>query len=230
MAQSGIHAILGYNLKYIISNEKKLLPAIVFGSILPDIDIVIVAFSSIFYPIFYSMQLFQRTITHSFFTIVFIYLFFALISEFYNNKSLKTIGKGLLIGMLLHIILDTFLWFNEIQFLWPLPIPAFNIWKIWDIPKWMKNTILISEILCFYFYAWFLITKHLKYPNKQSWIITYLQLWKSFCGFSFIILLLLFYLNIPNLLIFYVIIYVPSIIAALWGTYMSNQVLELNKK
>ena len=113
MAQVGIHAILGYNLKYFIPDEKKILPAIIIGAIFPDIDIILVALGSIFYSAPTALKLFHKTITHSFFSIVIIYLFFALISEIYKNKTYRIIGKGLLIGMISHIVLDTFLWFND---------------------------------------------------------------------------------------------------------------------
>ena len=121
MAQAGLHAALGYQLRRIIPSEKRLFPSIIFGSILPDLDIVVVAIGSLFYPISHSEKLFHRSFSHSFFSLIAVYLLFAILSEWKKRPVYKSIGKGLALGMLSHIILDTFLWFQKIQFLWPLP-------------------------------------------------------------------------------------------------------------
>ena len=187
MAQAGLHAALGYQLRRIVPIEKRLLPAVIFGAILPDLDTVIVAIGSLFYPIAHSEALFHRTFSHSFFTIIMIYLLFASLAEWKKQRIYKSIGKGLALGILSHIILDTFLWFRPIQFLWPLPLEPFNLWSLWEMPDWMNRSMLILDFLCFRWYAWFLITQHLQSPNTQSWIIKYLHIWKKWETF-FIVL------------------------------------------
>ncbi|MEE2858370.1 MAG: metal-dependent hydrolase, partial [Candidatus Neomarinimicrobiota bacterium] len=77
MAQAGLHALIGYQAKRIIPHKKHIMSGILFGSMLPDIDILIVAVGSIFHGITLAEELFHRTFTHSFFTLIFIYLFFA---------------------------------------------------------------------------------------------------------------------------------------------------------
>ena len=226
MAQAGLHAALGYQLRRIIPSERRLFPSVIFGAILPDLDIVIVAIGSLFYPISHSEKLFHRSFSHSFFTIIIIYLLFAIIAELIKKPIYKSIGKGLALGMLSHIVLDTFFWFRNIQFLWPLPIEPFNLWNFWVAPDSIHNNMQVLEFLCFRWYAWFLITKHLNTPHKLSWIIKYLQIWKSWEGILFISFFLLALWNPSNFLILFGAAYIPSIIMMLWATYMSRDVLE----
>ena len=67
MAQAGLHAAFGYQLRNIIPNQKRLLPSVIFGAILPDLDAIIVTISYFFYPISHFKQLFHRSFFHSFF-------------------------------------------------------------------------------------------------------------------------------------------------------------------
>ena len=103
MAQSGLHAVLGYQLRRGIPSERYLLTAIIFGAILPDIDAIIVAIGSFFHPLSYSEQLFHRSFSHSFFTIIGVYLLFAILAEWKKIPYLKSIGKGMALGILSHI-------------------------------------------------------------------------------------------------------------------------------
>ena len=129
MAQAGIHALIALQSKRLISHKRGLYPSIIIGSLLPDLDIILVAIFSLFSTIEKSTKIFHRTFSHSFFSLIIIYLLFMIISETKKNTQLKTIGKGITIGILLHIIVDTFLWFHGIHFLWPLPFDEFNLWK-----------------------------------------------------------------------------------------------------
>ena len=226
MAQAGLHAALGYQFQRIIPSEKRLLPAVIFGAILPDLDIVVVAIGSFLYPISYSVELFHRSFSHSFFTLIAIYLLFLILSEWKKRPIYKTIGKGLVLGILSHIILDTFLWFREIQFLWPLPLEPFNLWSLWKTPDWINRSMLVLEFFCFRWYAWFLITKHLRTPSKQSWMIKYLHIWKNWETIFFIFFSLLVLWNPPIFLVLFGLAYIPSLIMALWATYMSRDTLE----
>ena len=226
MAQAGLHAALGYSLRHIFPNEKRFLPAVIFGAILPDLDVLIVALASLFYPVSQAEHLFHRSFSHSFFTIVLIYLVFSIIAEWKKNPVFKSIGKGLVLGILSHIIVDTFLWFRDIQFLWPLPFEPFNFWSFWQVPDWLHRIMMVIEFFGFYWYAWFLISRHIQQPNRQSWIIKYLQYWKSFGGILFLIFIFLAYWEPVGFLVIFGAAYIPSIIMALWATYMSRDALE----
>jgi len=226
MAQAGLHAALGYQFRRIIPYERRLFPAVIFGSILPDLDILVVAIGSLIYPILQSEQLFHRSFSHSFFTVILVYLLFATLAEWKKYPHFKSIGKGLALGILSHIIIDTFFWFREIQFLWPLPLKPFNLWIFWETPDWIHRSMLVLEFFCFRWYAWFLITKHLYTPNKQSWIIKYLHIWKNWETIFFIFFSLLAFWNSPIFLVLFGLAYIPSLIIALWATYMSRDALE----
>ena len=227
MPQAGLHALVGYKCLRIVPYEHKIYPAILIGAMLPDLDIIAVAIGSLFYTISQSEVLFHRSFSHSFFTTVIIYLVFSFVSELKNNPSLKSIGKGLSIGILSHIILDTFFWFREIHFLWPLPISPFNLWNFWETPIWIKKIILIMEFFCFRWYAWFLIQQHIKKPGDQSWYIKYLNIWKKCETFVFIFFLILSVLDISFFLILFGIVYIVSLLMAIWSTYMSRNTFEL---
>ena len=128
--------------------------------------------------------------------------------------------------MLTHIILDTFFWFREIHFLWPLPIEPFNLWKVWLAPEWFHRSMLVLEFFCFRWYAWFLIQKHLQTPNRLSWIVSYLNNWKNIESVLFLLFILLGLLNPQFFQILFGAAYIPSLIMALWSTYMSRDALE----
>jgi len=187
--------------------------------------VVAVVIGSLFYPISQSEKLFHRSFSHSFFTIILIHLLFAILAEWKNNPTLKSIGKGLVLGMLTHIILDTFFWFREIHFLWPLPIEPFNLWNFWEAPEWLHRTMLVMEFFCFRWYAWFLITQHLKNPQGTSWLIKYLNIWLGWETGFFVFFTLLAYWNPPFFIILFGAAYIPSLIMALWSTYMSRNAL-----
>ena len=228
MPQAGLHAAFGIQLKRFIPYERRLFPAVIFGAILPDLDILAVAVGSLFYPISQSEQLLHRSFSHSFFTLILIYLIFAILAEWKNNPTLKSIGKGLALGILTHITLDTFFWFREIHFLWPLPFKPFNLWISLVIPEWIHRSLLIFEFFWFRWYAWFLISQHLKVPNRESWIISYLNYWKNMESILLLLFIILGFWNPQFFIILFGSAYIPSLIMALWSTYMSRDALENN--
>ena len=191
MAQTVFHAYIGYNLKKILPKERFYTPSIIFGALLPDIDKLFVIIGSLYFPLSISKKLFHSTFSHSFFTLLIIYLISAFIAEWKKKPILKNVSKGLALGMLSHIIIDTLLSFNHIHLLWPLPFNSFNLWIFNDIPESLINTILASDFFLFYCYFWFLIKKHLELPSSQSWVVNYLQKLKVAEGVLFIIFILL---------------------------------------
>ena len=228
MPQAGLHAVVGYQVRRIIPYKKRFLPAVVFGAILPDLDVISVVIGSLFYPISQAEKLFHRSFSHSFFTIILIYLLFAILAEWKNNPVLKSVGRGLVLGMLTHIVLDTFFWFREIHFLWPLPIKPFNLWIFWEAPDWFNRSMLVLEFFFFRWYAWFLIQKHLQTPNRLSWIISYLNYWKNMESILLLLFIILGFWNPQFFIILFGSAYIPSLIMALWSTYMSRDALEYN--
>ncbi len=226
MAQVGLHAALGYQLNRIIPYEKRLFPSLIIGSMLPDLDIIIVSIATLFYPISQAESIFHRTFSHSLFTLIFVYLSFSIVSEIKKTPLLKSIGKGITLGMLSHLLIDTLTWFRQIDILWPLPMEPFNLWYFFDAPPLVSQILLIFEFFCFRWYAWFLISQHLKTANRHSWFIKYLNRWKNLESYIFLFFIILLIWNPPFFKILFGIAYIPSLIMALFSTYMSRDALE----
>lgn len=230
MPQSGIHAALSFRLGQSTNIKSKLIPSIVFGAILPDIDYIAVALGLIYYPINLSEHLFHRTFSHSFFALLIIYLIFGLISEWKNNYNIKQIGRGIVIGMLSHIVLDTLLSFKGIHLLWPLPLKEFILWQNFTFSNWVYKLIYITEFFFFRWYAWFLIKRNIAHPNRNSGVINYLNYWKKIETFLFIFFIIISFINYHYFKILFIFAYIPSIAVSLWATYMNFNVLEYRLK
>tara|TARA_Y100000590_G_scaffold468945_1_gene653978 strand:+ start:1955 stop:2653 length:699 start_codon:yes stop_codon:yes gene_type:complete len=226
MAQAGLHAAIGLQAKHFIPYEKRIFPSLIFGTMLPDLDIIVVAFASIFYTIDQAEFFFHRTFSHSFFSLIIIYLLFSILAEINKKPRLQIIGKGIALGMLIHCIIDAFLWFHHIHLLWPLPIDPINLWKLWELPPIVHKLLLALEFFFFRWYAWFLTTQHLKYPNPNSWIVKYLNQWKNIESIMFLFIIILIIWNLPFFKILFGICYIPSLIIALIATYISRDSLE----
>jgi len=230
MAQAGIHALIGLQSKRLFPHKKGLYPSIIIGSLLPDLDIILVAISSIFTSIEKSTEIFHRTFSHSFFSLIIIYLLFMIAGEAKKDSQLKTIGKGITIGILLHIIVDTFLWFHGIHFLWPLPVTEFNLWKSMHIPVIMMNLILSTEFLFFRIYAWFLINQYLSNPVGHSWFIKFIIKWMKIESILFFIFLIFTYFEIPSFIFLFGLAYIPSLIMTIISTILMWHSIETIQK
>ena len=141
---------------------------------------------------------------------------------------IKSIGRGISIGIFTHLIIDTFLWFNHIHILWPLPIKPVNLWSFVDIPIMIYKLLYILEFFFFRVYAWFLIKRHILLPNQNSWLLKYLNIWKNLETYIIIILLLLLSIELSLFKILIALAYIPSLVMALFSTYISRDALELD--
>ena len=81
MAQSGIHAFTGIILSKFFKYEKELIPSLIFGLLLPDIDIIFVAMGLITFKSTFLM--------HSVFFATIIYLLFLSLHEITSNKKVQ---------------------------------------------------------------------------------------------------------------------------------------------
>ena len=85
---------------------------------------------------------------------------------------------------------------------------------------------LVLEFFCFRWYAWFLMQQHLIKPQSNSWIIKYLTIWIGLETGFLVFYALLAYWNPPFFKFLFGAAYIPSLIMALWATYMSRDALE----
>ncbi len=223
MPQAGFHALIGLGLKRFIPSKKWLLPAIVFGAILPDIDSIAVAIAKFFLPIENPVSTFHRTFSHSIFTIIFVYLCFYLISRYKRSDVIKTIGKGIVIGMFSHVIADIFLWFHSLSLLWPLSVPPLDLWRNFHIPQWVHDIMLALEFLFFSLYAFVLIRFTVKYLGQQNRLVRWLRIWMQTELLLFIIYTVLVIINIPGFFTIFGTAYIPSLLIALFFTVKTSQ-------
>ena len=134
MAQTGIHAIIGLRLKNILPTGKWLVMSIIIGSLIPNIDVLLVMIASLFIGYDNAVELFKNSISHSLFTSLILFLIILIIYEIKKDKKFRDISFGMLIGFILHIILDI-VWFEPIHFLWPLPLQKLHLLSSISIPS-----------------------------------------------------------------------------------------------
>ena len=121
MAQSGLHTYIAFTLKDKTHSKPWFFYSFLIGSILPDIDIILsyllkiknllqfnnlndnIYFLNTNYWFNYDLSIF-----HSLITLSLIYLSFLVYYEIKGSKHILNIANGLLLGILLHIIIDIF--------------------------------------------------------------------------------------------------------------------------
>tara|TARA_B100001250_G_C19679662_1_gene735262 strand:+ start:167 stop:850 length:684 start_codon:yes stop_codon:yes gene_type:complete len=226
MAQSGIHAFSGIILSKYFKQQEWLAPSIMIGAMLPDIDIVFSAFAFILGKSIEGSELiFHRTFTHSIFTVIATYLVFLCIAEIKSDTKFRIIGKGVCMGILLHIILDLLFWFKGVRLFWPLPADPINLWNF-NLPELFFKIIFSLEFILFRIYGWYLINSFIKYPANQGWFIKYISRWINIEFILFVISVAYIYLNIPGYKIFFTIMYIPSLVMALISTYILREIFN----
>ena len=121
MAFTGIYALLGFKLSSYFSSQRYIHSSIAAGSIVPSFDVILL-------PLFLLLGVEGSTSSwsHSVFTIALVALSFFALSEYKKNYIYRQIGKGVSIGMLLHVVLDCLLSAESVYIFWPLPMSRFN--------------------------------------------------------------------------------------------------------
>ena len=230
MIYSSLSIIIAFHSRKFIPYEKDLYPSIIIGSLIPDFDLILVAFHSFFYPIERSLDLLYNTFSHSFFSIIFIYLIFTVISEIKDNPKYRNLGKGLCIGFLIHIICDTLLGINGTQFLWPLPLEKFNLWNSINIPAFYIDLLSAFEFLFLRIFAWNIINQFIIYPTGNGWYIKFITKWMKTEFLLFIVFLFIAYLDMPNFKLLMVFMYIASLFIAIVTTILMWDSISSYKK
>ena len=96
-----------------------------------------------------NIVLFKNTISHSLFSALIIYLLILIITEFLKFQNGPNIAKGVILGMILHILADILLRGQEVHILWPLPIGNFKIVDFYKIDGNLYRYIIPFEFLFF---------------------------------------------------------------------------------
>ena len=217
MTLLGLHTYIAFKIKPFLYQRKMFFSSFLIGSVIPDIDIILVALCSIFLTQNESITIFHKTITHSFITAGIIYLFFLIIYEIKKNKIILNVAYGFTSGFVIHILVDTLIGFGKITLFWPLPIGALNGWDYTTISYNLENIILCSEFIFFRLLASQLIKTLLNCRTimKNDNYIQYLASWMKIELYFFLVLLLTIIFIPEYKLIIFFILYIPSYVMSI---------------
>ena len=132
MAQAGIHGLVGMAVRKWTPKKEWLMLGIVFGSMLPDMDALAVAYATLSGMDTHGLH---RTFSHSIVVILGLVLTFYLISAVIKRPRIGNLGLGIGIGMTLHALLDLVIWFRGVELFWPF-YGEINFWSWYTMPDW----------------------------------------------------------------------------------------------
>ena len=172
MAQAGIHGLVGMAIRKWTPARKWLMLGIVLGNLFPDADNIAVAVATLSGG---STEGLHRTFTHSLFFIVAIIIVFYSVAWASKRSEWGNLGLGLGIGVLMHILLDLFVWFNGVEILWPLPSWV-NLWSNVTPPEWWSKLMMPTENLFFALF-FLLLASTARKQNTDSNFLPKLKIW-----------------------------------------------------
>ena len=166
MPQAGIHGIVGVAVRKWMPSKEWLLLGLVLGNLFPDLDNIAVAIATVTKA---STEGLHRTFTHSLFTVIALVVLFYLISLFAKDSKWKNFGIGFGVGMLMHIILDLFLWFNGVELFWPIKFEL-NFWSWFTMPGWLDIILKTGEFLAFGLFFLLLVSLGKKQRTDEAYL------------------------------------------------------------
>ncbi len=221
MAQAGIHSLIGMAVRKLAPVREWLMLGIILGSMLPDADNLAVAIATV-------MKLpttnLHRTFTHSLSMVLAVLLVCYLISALAKQPRWGTLGVGLGVGILMHILLDLLIWFNGVAILWPLP-SWINFWSAYSPPAWFDKLMLSSEFL---FFALFFIGLNAiarKRSTDQDYL-NKLRLWTWLQLALFVVFTILVYVMQKGFMTPYGAVYLLSLALAIGVTIRMRKTVE----
>ena len=188
MAQAGIHGLIGVAVRKWFPKSEWLVLGIILGNLFPDTDNLAVAIATVAR---LPTEGLHRTFTHSLFTIVAILVIFYIIAKITRKPRWNTLGIGLGIGVLMHILLDLLIWFNGVELLWPVP-SWITLWAGYTPPEWFDKFMLPAEYLFLALYFALLYSLARKYKTDQDYQKT-LLVWTIIQAVLFIVFTALVY-------------------------------------
>ena len=145
MAQAGIHGMIGLAVHKWVPDRQWLMLGVVLGNLFPDADNLAVAVATVAN---LPTEGLHRTLTHSILFVAAIVLIFYAIARIARRPRWGTLGLGLGIGVLMHILLDLLVWFDGVEILWPIP-SWINLWGGFTPPEWWSKLMMPAEFLFF---------------------------------------------------------------------------------
>ena len=221
MAQAGIHGIVGVAVRKWTPEREWLILGIVLGNLLPDADNLVVAVATVMGK---STEGLHRTFTHSLFTVATIIIVFQLIAMFTKRPCWGNLGLGLGIGVMMHIFLDLFIWFDGVQILWPLPL-WINFWEGTTPPEWFSQLMMPVEMLCFALYFVTLASLARKQSTNLDRLRS-LKVWTAVQAILFILFLVLVFTLPSGFMTIYGVVYLLSLGLAFGITIRMRETVE----
>ena len=221
MPQAGIHGMVGMLARGFSNKRHWLLFGAMLGSFIPDMDNFGVAFATLAK---LPTEGIHRTATHSIFFVLAVVALFYIIGQVKKDTSWSNLGLGLGLGILLHIVLDIFLWFNGVVLFWPFSIEI-NLWANTTPPTWFMKFMEPAEFLCFGIYLWVLGVWARKYKTDADFAGRH-RMWMVIEFVLFIIFTPLAYIMTKGFLTIFGALYLFSIMVAFFVTIRMRRTVE----
>ena len=221
MAQAGIHGMIGVAVRKWTPDRKWLMLGIVLGNLFPDADNLAVAVATVMGK---STEGLHRTFTHSLFFVAGIVLIGYVTGWASKKQQWSNLGLGLGVGILMHIVLDLFVWFNGVEILWPLKSWV-NIWEGYTPPEWFMTLMNPLENLFFALY-FILLGSVARKRNTNLDYLSKLNVWTWIQGILFVVFLVLAYIMKSGFMTIYGAVYLLSLGWALGVTIRMRDTVE----
>jgi membrane-bound metal-dependent hydrolase YbcI (DUF457 family) len=166
MPQAGIHGVVGVVFRKWMPKREWLLLGVVLGNLFPDLDNIAVAVATVTKA---STAGLHRTFTHSLFTVAALVILFYIVSLVMKNKKWNNFGIGFGSGILMHIILDLFLWLNGVELFWPIRYEL-NFWSWFTMPGWLDKILMTGEFLAFGLFFLLLVSVGKKQKTDEEYL------------------------------------------------------------
>ena len=221
MAQAGMHAMVGMAVQKVTGKKEWLLLGAILGSFIPDMDNVGVAVATVAKM---PTEGIHRAMTHSIFFAITIAVVFYFIGQGKKSERWANLGLGLGLGILLHSLLDFVLWFNGLEFFWPLG-GEINFWANSTPPEWLTRFLDPAEFLFFGLYLWALGAWARKFNTDSDFMGRHRTwMWIEFTLFA--IFTPLFYLVKSGYQTIYGVLYLVSIFMVFFVTIRMRKTVE----
>ena len=209
MAQAGIHGLTGTAVRRWTPTKPLLMLGIVLGNLFPDLDNFAVAIATVTGG---NVEGLHRTFTHSLFTVLGLWLLFFVVGAITKQDKWRHFGAGFAIGIIMHIILDIFIWFGHVQLFWPLAYDL-NIWQQVTPPSWWMQLMMPAEFFFFALFFWVLATMAQNQETNLGSVRT-VKIWTAVQMALFILFTILVYTLEQGFMTIYGATYLISLVLA----------------
>ena len=221
MAQAGMHGLVGMAVNKMVGKKEWLVLGLILGSFVPDMDNVGVAVATLTKM---PTEGIHRTMTHSIFFAIGVALVFYIIGGATKTERWSNLGFGLGLGILLHSLLDFVLWFNGLEFFWPLG-GEINFWVNSNPPEWLTTLLDPAEFLFFGLFLWALGGWARNFNTDSDYLGRH-RIWMLLEFALFIIFTLMFYFMNSGYKTIYGLLYLISLFVAFFVTIRMRKTVE----